>query len=112
MSWPRIIERLERGEVVEIRPSGNSMTPLIKSKQLVRLQRWPPFDPLSRVPTHLETGLIVLAKVKGRFYLHKITACAGRFPDWDRIEISNNHGHVNGWTTPSKIYGVVVHVGS
>ena len=111
MSWPKVIERLERGEKVQIRPTGTSMTPRIRPKQLVTLERWPPPKlGRSNVPTHLEPGLVVLAKVRGRFYLHKISRCVGEYPYWDRIEISNNHGHVNGWTTRDKVYAVVTKV--
>ncbi len=45
---------------------------------------------------------MVPAKVKGRHYLHLGSAIGG-----DRIQISNNHGYVNGWTYRNKIYGIV-----
>ena len=97
MSWPRIIERIERGEIVQIRPSGGSMVPRIKSKQLVTLER---------VDTSkLALDDVVLAKVKGRYYLHLISAIDG-----DRIQISNNHGHVNGWTRRDKVFAIVTRV--
>lgn len=70
------------------------MTPKIRSKQLVTLQA-------VDVNT-LEQGDIVLAKVKGRYYLHLISALDG-----ERVQISNNHGHVNGWTTRAKVYALV-----
>lgn len=28
----------------------------------------------------------------------------------DRYQISNNHGHINGWTTRTKIYGIVTEI--
>jgi hypothetical protein len=93
--WSRIVERLNSGEIVEINPKGGSMTPLILSGQSVEI--WPIADHAA-----LKVGDVVLAKVKGRFYLHLISAIAH-----DRIQISNNHGHVNGWTDISKIYGWV-----
>lgn len=94
------IKELEAGRDVVIRPKGNSMTPIIKSGQKVSLV------PMERnldgvVFEHiLQPGDIVLARVKGRVYLHKVSAIDG-----DRYQISNNKGHVNGWTR--KIYGVV-----
>lgn len=71
---------------------GNSMEPLIHDGQRVTLL------PLSG--KKLAKGDIVLAKVKGRYYLHMITAVKdGRF------QISNNRGHVNGWAT--EVLGVL-----
>jgi len=92
MSYPKIIERLERGEEVTISPSGNSMTPRIKSKQKITL------TPV----TTFEVGDVVLAKVSGRYYIHLVSAIDG-----DRVQISNNHGHVNGWTHTNKVFGIV-----
>lgn len=93
--WQAIVERLQQGEHVTLRPVGNSMTPIIKSRQRVVI------SPVTETP---RVGDVVLARVAGRFYLHKITAYeAGRF------QISNNHGHINGWT--KAIYGVVTQIG-
>lgn len=92
--WPKVVERLRRGEAVEIRPSGNSMTPIICSRQLVRIV---PVD-----ATTVERGDVVLAKVAGRHYLHLVSAVQG-----ERVQISNNHGHVNGWTGRDRIFGIV-----
>lgn len=93
MSWPRVVERLQRGEEVVLHPKGQSMTPRIYSGQRVTL------TPVSEDP---EVGDIVLAKVHGRYYLHLVSS-----RDGDRYQISNNHGHVNGWTSREKIYAVV-----
>jgi hypothetical protein len=92
--WPKVVERLSRGEAVEVRPTGNSMTPIINSRQLVRI--------VPVKPTSFERGDVVLAKVAGRFYLHLVSAVQG-----DRVQISNNHGHVNGWTSRDRVYGIV-----
>ena len=92
--WPKVVERLSRGEAVEVRPTGNSMTPIIRSRQLVRIV---PVEPRG-----VEHGDVVLAKVAGRFYLHLVRAVQG-----DRVQISNNHGHVNGWTGRDRVYGIV-----
>ena len=95
--WVGAVERLRRGESVEVRPTGNSMTPIIKSRDLVRLA---PVDGAA-----VGKGDVVLAKVGGRYYLHRVSAVRG-----DRLQISNNHGHVNGWTTRDRVYGIVTMV--
>lgn len=79
------------------RPQGNSMRPLIKSGDLVRL------EPVSEtlVP---KVGDAVLAKVGGRLWLHKIA----RIGQDGRYLIANMGGHPNGWS--SKIYGIVTEV--
>lgn len=76
-------------------PRGNSMTPLIRSGQSVLL------GPIGE--RELEVGEIVLAKVKGSVFLHKVTALDG-----ERVQIGNNHGHINGWTVRRKVFGRVL----
>jgi signal peptidase I len=86
--------RLANGEPhVRFRPRGHSMEPLIRDRQEVVVWRLRPGDPVT-------VGMIVLAKVQGKVYLHLVSAVDG-----DRVQISNNHGHVNGWTSRDKIYG-------
>lgn len=85
------IQPLLRGESVLVRGIGNSMTPRLVSGQVVRV------DPLGP-DVVVSKGDVVLCKVRGRVYLHKVTAV--RHPEY---QISNNHGHVNGWT--SNVYG-------
>lgn len=103
MQW--VVDKLLLGETVQFRPTGNSMEPLIKSKQLVTIEPYSLFESWHK----LSVGDIVLSKVKGRNYLHKITAL-----DYSnstiRVQISNNKGYINGWTSLDKIYGVVVKV--
>jgi phage repressor protein C with HTH and peptisase S24 domain len=84
---------LSEGKSVLVRGVGNSMTPRFISGQILRV------DPITP-DVILSKGDAVLAKVNGRFYLHKITAI--RLPLY---QISNNHGHINGWT--KQIYGKV-----
>jgi 1,6-anhydro-N-acetylmuramate kinase len=74
---------------------GHSMEPLVRDGQQVTVRR------LVR-PEFLHVGDIVLARVRGTTYLHKITAVdkAGR-----RVQIGNNKGYVNGWTGWDKVYG-------
>ncbi len=75
------------------------MTPLINSRDLVRVA---PVDPAS-----LEVGDIVLARVAGTVYLHLISAVD---PTRHRVQISNNHGRVNGWTGYDRVFGICVQV--
>jgi hypothetical protein len=91
--------RVAAGSTVDFRPTGSSMVPLIRSRQLVRVA---PVD-----PAKVEVGDIVLAKVAGTVYLHLVSAVdtgAGR------VQISNNRGRVNGWTNQARIYGICVAV--
>jgi hypothetical protein len=90
----KYIERLQRGEIVEFRPRGNSMSGRIESGQLVTVVP---------VGNHvLKIGDIVLCKVNGVQYLHLVKAISG-----DRIQIGNNKGRINGWTSRRSIFGVV-----
>ena len=86
------IDRLKAGETVSFRPHGNSMTPRVDSGQLVTVA------PV--LGADVNPGDIVLCKVRGRKFLHLVTARKGR-----QLQISNNHGHVNGWTKEDHIYG-------
>lgn len=87
------IEKLDKGEEAIIYPRGHSMKPLVLSGQKVVL------EPISETDV-LEKDDIVLVRVKGRVYLHKINAIQG-----DRVQIANNRGHINGWVYRSKVYG-------
>lgn len=94
--YTKILEQLEAGEDVELHPKGNSMTPLIKSGERILL-----------TPTDTaKLGDVVLCKVKGRYFIHLVTAVDEEKGRW---QISNNHGHVNGWT--HNIYGRVSEIG-
>ena len=75
---------IARGESLINREGGNSMLPLIKSKQPCLL------SPIDR---ELKPGDIVYCKVKGRHFTHKVVAV-----DNGRYLIGNNHGKINGWT--------------
>lgn len=89
-------ERLDNGETFVTSEKGNSMIPLIKSGQKVQLSPAKLED--------IEIGDIVYCKISGRYYMHLVTA-----KNADRgLQISNNHGHVNGWT--KKVYGKVTEV--
>jgi phage repressor protein C with HTH and peptisase S24 domain len=96
MRYEDYVEPLQKGETVKFRPKGQSMKPRINSGELVTL---------SPDIKNLSVGDVVLSKVEGKVILHLITAING-----DRIQISNNHGYVNGWTHRSKVYGRLIQV--
>ena len=94
MAWATgYIEKLAEGETVEFRPRGNSMKPLVNSGDLVVV------EPIVE-ETEFAVDDIVLCKVKGKQYLHRVTALQG-----ERIQISNNRGYVNGWISRNAVYG-------
>lgn len=97
MSWAsHYIEKLKAGETVSFRPRGNSMVPKIKSGQLCTVA------PVNR---EVVKGDIVLCKVRGNQYLHNVLAVKG-----DQYQISNNHGHVNGWCSRQNVFGILTSV--
>ena len=75
------------------------MVPLIRSRQLVTVA---PVDPAA-----VEVGDIVLARVAGTVYLHRVSAVD---VDAGRIQISNNRGRINGWTSQVRVYGICIAV--
>ncbi|WP_328444614.1 S26 family signal peptidase [Streptomyces sp. NBC_00386] len=94
-----VATRVAGGQTVEFRPSGTSMIPLIRSRQLVTVA---PVD-----PSKLAVGDIVLARVAGTVYLHLVSSLE---PARKRVQISNNRGHVNGWTGHDRVFGICVAV--
>jgi hypothetical protein len=98
MGWATgYIEKLKKGETVQFRPRGNSMTGKIESGQLCTVV---PVDAEA-----LEVGDIVLCKVNDFQYIHLIKARQG-----DRFQIGNNRGRINGWIGANGIYGKCVRV--
>ena len=96
MSWANsYIEKLLKQEEVKFRPNGHSMKGKINDKELVTVK--------PEIMDNIEIGDAVLCKVHGKVYLHLVTAKDGK-----RLQISNNHGHVNGWT--KTVYGKVTKV--
>ena len=89
---------LMKGETIRFRPHGNSMQPRIESGQLVTVTPCKPGE--------AQVGDIVMCKVNGHQYLHLVSAIGSD----GRYQISNNHGHINGWATPGNIFGVVTRV--
>lgn len=94
MNWK--MEKLLNGETIISKEPGNSMLPRLKSKQPVVLEptTWEKVD----------VGDIVFCKVRGNLYTHLVTAKN----DKRGCQISNNQGHVNGWT--KQVYGLVVKI--
>jgi sRNA-binding protein len=92
------IARLRAGETVSFRESGNSMTPRIKSRQLCT------YEPVTAI-TDIQIGDAVYCKVGSSYFTHLVTAIRG-----DQVRISNNHGHVNGWTKIENVFGKVIKI--
>lgn len=100
MTWPTkrdaVIAALKHGETIpEYREGGNSMRPIIASREAVTLR--PVLD-----PTKLKKGDIVLVRVGRSIYTHLISGIRKT-----GVQISNNHGHVNGWAPFENVYGIV-----
>lgn len=89
---------LEKGEVTW-KPHGNSMTPKIDSGDQVVVKQVP--------ASACRVGDAVYAKVKGNYYLHLLSAIDETH---NRYQISNNHGHVNGWVNAENVYGLCTKV--
>jgi len=103
MGWASgLLPRLAAGETVKVRPHGNSMMPRIKSGQQVTIS-----PVTSETARDLEVGDVVLCKVNGRQLLHLLSAKRG-----DQVQISNNHGHVDGWIGYDKVFGKLINVES
>jgi len=96
MNWLKHVEDLREGQEVSFRPKGNSMHPKICSGQKVTV---------SPDVTDVKVGDIVFCKVKGRYYVHLLSAMSK-----NRYQISNNRGHVNGWIGSNSLYGKVISV--
>jgi ApbE superfamily uncharacterized protein (UPF0280 family) len=91
--------RVAQGKTVEIRPRGSSMVPIIRSRQLVTIA---PVD-----AAKVEVGDVVLARVAGTVYLHLVSAVDR---SRRRVQIANNRGHVNGWTSEDRVVGICTQV--
>lgn len=90
-----IAQRVAAGESVTFRPVGNSMTPRISNRELVTV------TPLAD-DEKICVGDVVLVRVAGVVRLHLVSAVDS---SRSRVQISNNHGHVNGWANIRKVYG-------
>ena len=102
MSWAKFaIEKLQKGESTQIKPSGHSMTGRVNHKDLVRLE---PCE-----PDKLEVNDIVLVRVKGNVFLHLIKAIK-QVGEQKRFLIGNNRGGINGWVNANAIYGIATEI--
>ena len=90
------IERLQNGETIISKEPGNSMTPILKSRQPVRIEPCTWED--------VKKGDIVYCRVKGNVYTHLCTATNSK----KGCLISNNHGRNNGWT--KQVFGKVIEI--
>ena len=79
------------------------MTPRIKHRQKCT------YAPVLK-PTDVKVGDAVFCKVGRNHFTHLITAVRGKSEEARQYQISNNHGHVNGWTTLDHIFGKVIRV--
>ena len=95
MSWvTHAVAGLREGRTVQVRPRGHSMRPRIFDGDLVTIA---PCD-----PDRVEKGDVVLVRIRGNWLLHLVTVA-----EKERVQISNNHGHVNGWAGRRSILGKV-----
>lgn len=107
MGWAdNYIEKLKKGEEVSFRPRGNSMTPKIKSGQLVTLS--PDISDLKGNDKD-----VVLCQVGQKQYLHFVRSirrhCGKEVSEYYNIyQIVNARGWCNGFTT--KVYGKVIRI--
>jgi len=92
----RKVEALLNGETIISKEPGNSMLPLIKSKQPVKIKpiTWQEVKP----------GDIVYCKVSGNLYTHLVKAIDPK----KGAQIGNNKGGINGWT--KNVYGIVIEI--
>ena len=77
------VPELSKGNEVTIRPHGHSMKPIVCHK-----------DDVVLAPVNDDTlavGDVVLVRVRGHVYLHKVIAL-----ERQRALIGNNHGGING----------------
>ncbi len=91
------IAALKRGETVRFRPHGGSMAGKVESGQLCTV------EPLGE--NQARVGEIVLCSVRGAQYLHLVKAVRA-----GQVQIGNNRGGINGWTSVAQVYGRCVRV--
>ncbi len=94
MNWK--IQKLLNGETIVSKEPGNSMLPLLKSKQPVVLEpvKW----------EDCKAGDIVFCKVRGNCFTHLVKGKNVK----RGLLIGNNRGRLNGWT--KNVYGKVIEI--
>lgn len=90
------VEKLLAGETIISKEPGNSMLPLIKSKQPVKI------EPITWEKVNIND--IVYCKVHGNYYTHLVKAID---PNKGCL-IGNNKGGLNGWT--KNIFGKIIEI--
>lgn len=90
------VTKLLSGETIISKEPGNSMLPLIKSKQSVKIQ------PITWEKCEVDD--IVYCRVHGNHYTHLVKAKDPK----KGVLIGNNRGYVNGWTR--QVYGKIIEV--
>lgn len=95
MNLQVVAYQLRAGEPVTFVAHGNSMEPRIHNGAKVSVRPRGEYVP--------GKGDVVLARVQGHLYLHLVTAVRK-----GQVQVSNNKGHVNGWTSITNVYGVMV----
>lgn len=94
LNWK--VEKLLSGETITSKEPGNSMMPIIKSRQPVILE--------PTIWTNVKIDDIVYCKVHSKYYTHIVKAI-----DVNKgVLIGNNKGHLNGWT--KNVYGKVIKI--
>lgn len=101
MSWATpYIRKLEAGETVQIRCRSSSMPGVIDAGQLCTVE---PVGDRAK----LVVGDLVLARVRGKDYLHQIHSLKE-----GKALIANNRGFIDGWTDVKHVYGRIIKVES
>lgn len=81
------VEKLEKGECIVSREPGNSMVPILYSKEPVILEPETDWN-------NFKKGDIAYVKIHGRYYTHLVHGVDEK----KGLLMGNNHGHVQGWT--------------
>lgn len=94
-------DALCRGETVEVRPRGHSMSGRISDGNRVTLQPCCVED--------IAVGDVVLVRIQGRRYAHLVLHQVLELEP-GRMLIGNNSGSVDGWVGEQDVYGRVIAV--
>lgn len=87
MSHSHKVQRLAQGETIISREPGNSMTPILESREPVILEPKTDWN-------EFQKGDIAYVKIHGSHYTHLVYGV----DKTKGLLIGNNHGHVQGWT--------------
>lgn len=105
------IAKLQAGEAVTYRESGNSMAGLIGHREAITCE---PIVDYSTIEANAGLRSAVFCKVRGNYYTHLVKAVRERKREDGTTHfeflIGNNRGGTNGWTPQEKVFGRVVAV--